>query len=281
MNKETYHSDFKKLSKTMLGHFLKSRSDFASYYVHRTTKPPAPKRQMLVGSAVHSILLEHTEFEDTVAVYDDRCFKKGGKSLNPVPAQDFRDLHADKFVMKQEDADLVLRACEAAVSHELGELLSAEGITFEQPYSWVCPYSDLQCRMMPDFFADMGDHILAYDLKTTEDIYPSGIQRTSKRFQYWLQDIHYSTGLEKLFGKPVKFAFWFLEVPHPHRIARWEYPVAAKETAVGVYERLMNDIASCYKSNDWRDPWECSTNHFEFGPWDVDMPEEELEFSNE
>jgi hypothetical protein len=281
MNKETYHSDFKRQSKTMLGHFLKSRSDYAAYYVNHTTRPPAPKRQMLVGSAVHAILLEHMPVDEVIAVYDDRCFKKDGKSLNPVPAADFRDLHADKYVMKQADADLVMRVCASVLSHELGDVLTAENVVFETPHSWTCPYSDLECRMMPDFYCDMGDHILAYDLKTTEDIYPSGIKRTSKNFKYWLQDIHYSTGLETLFGKPVKFAFWFVEVPHPHRVARWEYPVAAKETAIGVYERLMNDVASCFKSGDWRDPWESGTNHFEFGPWDVDMPEEELEFSNE
>jgi hypothetical protein len=281
VSKDSYHSNYGSMSKTMLGHFLKSRSDYAAYYVHRTASSPAPKRPMLVGSAVHALLLEGMEFEDIVAVYDAKCFKKDGTSLNPKPAADFRELHSDKYVMKQADAQLVLDVVEAVADHELGEVLAVSGNIFETPAEWKCPYSGLQCRMMPDLYCDMGDYILAYDLKTTEDIYPSGIKRTSKTFKYWLQDVHYSTGLNVLFGKPVRFAFWFVEVPAPHRIARWEYPNAAKEVQVEVYEKLMGDLAKCYETQDWRDPWQMGSNMLEFGPWDVEMPEEELEFSDE
>jgi hypothetical protein len=280
MNKESYHNNFDRQSKTMLGHFLKSRSDYAAYYVYRTTKPPEPKRPMVVGSAVHALLLDGMDFEDIIAVYDERCFKKDGKSLNPKPAADFRDLNADKYIMKQQDARLVLDVVDAVAVHELGEVLAVAGNVFETPAEWDCPYSGLKCRMMPDLYCDMGDYILAYDLKTTEDIYPVGIKRTSKRFQYWLQDVHYSTGLNALFNKPVRFAFWFVEVPAPHRIARWEYPQAAKEVQLEVYEKLMTDLAKCHETGDWRDPWQVGSNMLEFGPWDVELPEEELEFSD-
>lgn len=267
-----YH-DRDEVSKTKLGHFLTSTSEYYRYYIAKSDPVPQPKRQMVIGSAIHAMLLEKKSFNDVVAIYPDDCLKSNG-AINPVPAGKFVTANPDKFVVKQDDADIIESCCFAVMDHALGDVLVNDDAVFEQPQFWTCSDSGLPCRMMADFFIDMGDEILAYDLKTTESIYPASVRRTAKTMRYWLQDAHYSSGLQHIFKKPVRFVFWFVEVPYPHRVARWEYHQAARETATTAYRQTMERLAECYRSNNWEDDWTQGTNFLQLNPWDVGADEE-------
>lgn len=276
MSNETYHQDFSRVSKTMLGHFMTSRADFARYYVTQEDSPPQPTKQMNVGTAIHAALLESKPIDEVCVAYDDTCFKSNGH-LNPKPAGEFRELHADKIVMKQHELTVVQNAISSVEAHPLQELLSHPDAKFEQIVTWTDADSGLKCRCMVDFFIDLDDRVLAYDLKTTEQIYPAQVARTAKRLRYWLQDSHYSSGLATVFGKPAEFRFWFLEVNHPHRISPKEYAPQSRETATEAYRRTMGDLARCYETGNWCDEWTERVTQLHLGPWDVDLPEQELE----
>lgn len=277
-NTDLYHSDYKRISKTMLTHFVKSRNDYWRYYIQFLEQPPAPKRQMVIGSVVHKVLLERVAVTDAIAAYPNTCFKSNG-AINPVPARKFESECAEsgKYAMKQSDADLVWQVCGAVYDHELGDLIGNDEAVFETPQYWTDEKTGLDCRLMCDFYLDMGDYILAYDLKTTEDIYPIGVHRTCKTFKYWLQDAHYSSGMETIFGKPVRFKFWFVEVGKPFRIAPYEYIPQARETGRQAYHAMMAQLEECYRTNCWEDPWTQEVNQLNLSPWDVDSYVEEPE----
>jgi|GEM_PF-1760903 len=275
-HKDAYHSDYGRVSKTMLGHFLKSRSDFYRYYVAKTQSPPRPKRVMQVGSAIHAILLERVPIEKAVKVYPASCLNSAG-SLNPKPAAKFREDHPDAFIMKDADYDLVAASCDAVMKHGLGKLIEHPDAVFEVPQVWTCKASGLPCRMMADWFIELDDRVLVYDLKTTEDIYPTGVQRTCKLMKYWLQDSHYSAGLRSVFGKPVMFKFWFVEIGDPHRIAPYEYDQRSREIGSSSHEKTMQSLANCYATGDWRDEWEMTTGQLVINPWEVDVDTENEE----
>lgn len=266
--KLAYHRDYTRISKTMLGHFCKSRFDYYRYFVEKSVPPPKPKRVMQVGSAIHAILLEKKEISDVVKVYPASCLKSDG-SLNGKPAAKFREDNPDAFIMKDADYDLVLGACAAVRSHALGELIEHPEASFEEPRRWVCNKTGMGCRMMADFYVELDDRVVCYDLKTTEDIYPTGVARTCKLMKYWLQDAHYSAGLESVFGKPVSFKFWFVEIQEPHRIAPYEYDPRSREIAKTAYENIMRELSECYTLGDWRDEWEKTTSQLLLNPWEV------------
>lgn len=268
-SKGSYHGDYGRVSKTMLGHFLKSRSDYHRFYVAKTQLPPSPKRRMVVGSAIHAILLDRVAIDDAVKCYPASCLKSDG-SLNPKPASQFRVDNPDSFCMKQADYDLVHGACEAVRAHELGKLIEHPDAVFEIPQQWTCRHTGLECRMMADWFIELDDLVLCFDLKTTEEIYPAGVSRTCKTLKYWLQDAHYSAGLESIFGKPVFFKFWFVEVGEPHRIAPYEYDPRSRELAASCYQNRMQELSDCYASGDWRDDWEKTVSQLIINPWEVD-----------
>lgn len=278
MEDAEYHAD-DSVSKTKLNHFAKSTLNYWHYHVAKDIAPPAPKRQMVIGSAVHDVLLEGGDPDTRIAVYTDDCFKKDGTSLNPKPAASFREANPEKYVMKAGDGLLVRAACDAVMEHELGDLIRDPEAVFETPIFWECEQTGLKCRAKPDFYIDMGDRILAYDLKTTEDIYPPEFARTAKRFRYWLQDAHYSAGLRAQFGKPVEFKFWVVEVKQPFRISPREYDGHSRDVANQAYRNLMGQLAECYRTNEWRDKWTRKTTYLTLGPWDVDISEE-LEFDD-
>lgn len=275
-DKSSYHRNYGAVSKTMLGHFLKSRYDFFRYYVGKTESPSGPKRVMQVGSAIHAVLLDRTPIEDCVKVYPASCLKSDG-SLNPKPAAKFREDHPDAFVMKDADYDLVHDTCEAVMKHDLGKLIEHPDAVFETPQTWTCNSSGLPCRMMADWFIELDDRVLVYDLKTTGDIYPGGIERTCKLLKYWLQDSHYSAGLRTIFGKPVFFKFWFVEITQPHRIAPYEYDPRSREIATSSYQNTMRTLSECYASGDWADEWEKTTSQLVINPWEVDVTTENEE----
>lgn len=269
----SYHQDYSRVSKTMLGHFMKSHYDYYRYYVAREALPPQPNRAMVIGSAVHKILLERAKPEECLLVYPDECLNKNG-GLIGVNAAKFRDANPDKFVVKQEDAATIGEAVVAALNHDLGDLIAHPDAVFELPQQWIDSQTQLPCRMMADFYCDMGDEVLAYDLKTTERIYPSDVRRTFRNLRYWLQDAHYSNGLETILGKPVRFAFWLLEVKEPYRICRWEYKPSDRDNFKPVYQNTMETLARCYREDHWEDDWTEQTNYAEYLPWEAGADEE-------
>lgn len=281
-----YHLDFAHKSKTMINHFIDSRAEYHAYYVDRKLDPPAPKRVMEIGSAIHAVLLEKLDMDKVVAVYDEYCFKRDGKtrelinSLNPKAAEEFRDIHHGRHCLKPADAQLVFDVCESVRASALGPLLAEPSAVFETPIYWTCPFSGLLCRCCPDFYHDMGDYILAYDLKVTELPRPKDWQRVADRMRYWLQEAHYSTGLSTHFGKPVVFKFWVIEAGPLCRISRRVLDPASRAMAQEAYQLHMQDLASCYRTGNWTDKWTQEEEVFSVNPWNI-TTSADLEFDDD
>lgn len=272
-----YHKQYERVSKTMLGHFADSINDYYRYYIAESEEPPKPKRQMVVGSAVHKILLERVAVLDCVVRYTSDCFKSNG-ALNPKPAADFREANPNKFVVKDSDYFAIVAACDSVRKHELGTLIRHEDAVFEVPQYWTDEATQLDCRLMADFYLDVGHEILAYDLKTTERVYPGAVKRTARQFKYWLQDAHYSSGLRTIYGKPVKFRFWFVEMAYPYRVAPFEYLETSRDNANDAYRNLMGRLSDCYALDSWDDTFTSQVNYLRLDPWDVETVDEEVEY---
>jgi hypothetical protein len=285
MKPQSYHEDFQSVSKTMLNHFVDSHKEYATYYVHRTHSPPAPKKQMLIGSAVHDILLEKFDFDKVIAVYDESCFKRDGKtreilnSLNPGPAAEFRDMFPDRYCLKPDEAQVVHDVCNAVHDHALGDLIRHPEAKFEQPIYWQCEVTGLNCRCCPDFLIDMGDHVLCYDLKVTEQPKPNDFARVANRFRYWLQDAHYSAGIQSHYKKPVQFKFWVVEAGGLCRVSPRLYDPSSRDMAMESYRLEMALLKQCYATGDWADEWTEAETFIPLNPYAL-RTEADMDFSD-
>lgn len=273
---DSYHSDFKNISKGMLMKFKSSREDYWHYYIGKDLPIPGPGDSVTMGDCVHKILLDKKEVHEVAIRYPLDCYKSNG-SLNGQRAAAFRREFSGFHVLRDPDFLVLENILAAVADHPISQLLSHPDAEFEQPIYWIDGETNLPCKAKPDFLLDCGDYVRCIDLKLTGSIYPRDFERIAKRLGYWLQDAHYSSGLETILGKPVQFTFWCIEDHRPHRLSPREYNPRSREVAMDAYRSLMSQLEQCYRTNNWKDPWTTETDLMNLGPWDVDLPEQELE----
>jgi len=261
----------------MISDFMNSREDFFHYYVAQDWMPESKtKRHVSIGDCCHKILLEAKQVDDVCIPLPDDCLKSNGH-INPKPAEEFRLQNPDVHIFKLEDYERIHEIVASVRSHELGKLINDQDAEFEQVYHWTDSDTGLDCRMKADFACALESKVVVYDLKFTESIYPDQYAKIAKRFRYWLQDAHYSSGMMHLYGKPVVFTFWTVESQFPYRIAPRQYSPTSKDIARDAYSKVMKQIADCHKADDWRDDWTIGTTFLEMSPWDVNDSDRELE----
>lgn len=276
-----YHSQLSSWSKTMLSHFVDSRVKAYHYYIAKDREPPKPSKQMLTGTVCHEVILEQKELEDLIAVYDDSCFKSNGH-LNPKPAREFEAANEGKYCVRAAEAESIYDCLDRVMSSPIGDLVKVPSAVFETPIFWKDEASGLDCRCCPDIRIDMGGSITCVDLKFSTTPSERDFERSANRFGYYLQDAHYSAGVQQEFGKPVNFVFWVIEPEWPHRIGARYYSQQTRDMASSYRERLLADVADCIASNDWREPWMKEAKVMNVGPWDLEGSEvEEIGFDDE
>ena len=266
---DDYHQKTDSVSKTMLSCFHGSPCIFDRRYVSKVERPPEIKAA-IIGSIGHSVLLDGRSLDEVAMVYPDECLKSNG-SINRSRRKDGSSAAGDweatldehQYPVQANVKEQVASLLDSIRGHEVVQLVE-QATAREQPIYWTDEGSGLACRCRPDFYHDMGDHVIAYDLKFTSQIKPGEFWRVCRNFKYWMQDAHYSSGIESHFGKPCKFVFWAIEDTPPFRVARYEYTQDSRENAASETKRTLLRLAECYKTGDWRDKWTLETNDLIF-----------------
>ena len=280
MDNAKYHTLTHMQSATMLKTLYRDAGEYERKYVSETEPADdlSGKTQVMIGDAVHQVLLDKKDIEDVACIYPEDCFKSNG-TLNPKPAKEYRlEMAADnKMVLKDSDFKRVVGACNAAMKDDLGTLLNLDGAEFEEPLFWTDASTGLACKCRPDFMY-AGEHSVGcYDLKVSADVAPRNWERIAKNLLYWLQDAHYSSGIAQKYQKPVTFEFWVIESVVPHRIVQYQFDPISRERAGEAYGKLLADLKDRKENNYWREDWEEESQMLTLNPWDIKNSEDELE----
>lgn len=275
--KDEYHSDYDRVSKSMLNVFCESRELYRHYYVDRDLSPPRPSSAMDIGTIVHAVLLDRKHIDEVVAVYPESCYRSDG-GLNGHAAKAFRADNPGRIAIKADDAAVVASCVQAVVDSESFFWIDHPDARREEISKWN---QILPCRAMVDLWVDDGASIYAFDIKTTAKIELSAFIPTARRLRYWLQDAHYSTGLQTLHRRQVVFEFICVETQPPFRVARRRYDDAARNLAFERYVEILDDVAECYETNTWSDTAEGGVDFMSLKPWEVGRTADELVEWNE
>jgi exodeoxyribonuclease VIII len=270
----SYHDDFTRLSRSMLVDFDESPEMFYHWYVRQDMpRPRLGGWPVQLGTLCHAVLLEGKPLDELAIEYDQACYKKNGV-LNPKPAAIFRDmhegrecLHSHQFVLAEEIVDAVLES-------DYKDII--DNGQCEKVLEWTDVNTQLGCRCRPDVYLEQDDLVECYDFKFGEEIGPKKWAQGAKRMKYWLQQVHYSRGLEALYGKRVAFKFVAVETKVPYRIATYEYDPISLDIGRTAYEQILTQVKQCHETGDWRDPWVKEENYLELSPWEVQTAEVEL-----
>ena len=237
------------ISKSHLDLIARSPMHYWARYVDPNRVAPEPTAAMLLGSAVHTHVLELDTWDSryiTAPEGIDRRTKAGKESFAV-----FQEAAGDRVTITRDDTDLVMAMGRAVHGHPAAAmLLNKLPGKAEATYMWFDDGTGLQCKCRPDWISNDGSVLV--DLKTTEDASPNEFRRSIAKWNYHNQAAWYLNGVEQATGKrPEQFLFICVEKRAPHCVAVYAADaamIAAGETAT---RKALDTLAICRAADHW------------------------------
>jgi hypothetical protein len=250
-------------SRSDLADFYRSRRWYEATHITNTHERVVNSEKLCLkrGTSVHSLLLEPDEFDRRAVLIPESALtsngqRRGGKwddfkeeTLEAIP---------DAILMLPDELEEV-RAIAAAVEREIGSLLNAKDVVREQPIFWTEDVDGVSvpCRCKPDLLIKTADGIVTVDVKTTRDESERKFTYSMRDLLYWLQDAHYTAGIEAEHGRPVtRFIFAAVRTSPHYPCRAYELSPATRADAMARRNELMSELQACFLSGDWSDAGE-------------------------
>jgi exodeoxyribonuclease VIII len=241
LTNEAYHA-LKAVSPSQIKVLGRSPLHYFDQFLAEDREKREPTPAMLMGTALHTAVLEPELWDATIAVpphsFDRRT--KAGKEL----AAEFEREAAGKIVLAPDDADQVRRMADQVRKHPAaGFLLELPGRR-EASYTWEDPQTGLACKTRPDWHSE--DRRIVVDVKTTRDASRVEFAKSVANLDYhvqaaWNQD---ALGAEQ-------FITIAVENVRPFAVA--VYPASGAMIAAGQrrIEAAMALLAQCWETGVW------------------------------
>jgi exodeoxyribonuclease VIII len=252
---DPYHDDFDRISKSMLSDFCSDRELYRLRYIDRKLPAKEPNAAMDAGTLIHSVVIEGGELESYCRLVPDDCLQSNG-AINGKRLAELKSATPGIVYVKAAEFGRIASIIES-VRRYVPEMGIESAAAKEQAIYWNDTASGLDCRCKPDWYCEQsGNQIICHDLKVTATVNPWDWGRVADRFRYWLQDAHYSAGLEKATGQRVsQFVFWVVEDQYPFRVARRVYSDSDRKAARQWHANRLCELAACYQTGDWSNKW--------------------------
>ena len=236
------------VSKSHLDQVARSPLHYWARYLDPNRVEPEPTPAMLVGSAVHTHVLELDQWDAryvTAPEGIDRRTKAGKAEWDA-----FTTAAGKRTVLAKADAEQVMRMGHAVFAHPAAAMLLAMPGKAETTWMWTDEATGLQCKCRPDWLTD--DHSLIIDLKTTEDASPAGFRKSIANWRYHVQAAWYLGGLAQATGTcPDQFIFIVVEKKPPHAVAVYAADVEIIVAGTKQARLDLDTLAVCKAANAW------------------------------
>lgn len=237
------------VSKSHLDQVARSPLHYWARYLDPNRVEPEPTPAMLVGSAVHTHVLELDQWDAryvTAPEGIDRRTKAGKAEWDA-----FTTAAGKRTVLSKVDAELVMRMGHAVFAHPAAAMLLKQlPGKAETTWMWDDAATGLQCKCRPDWLTD--DHSLIIDLKTTEDASPRGFQKSVATWRYFVQASFYLDGVQAATGtRPDQFIFICVEKKPPYAVAVYAADAEMIAAGAAAAARDLEVLATCKAANAW------------------------------
>lgn len=232
-----YHGLTQVIGKSHLDEVAKSPAHYWATFLDPNRVKPEPTPAMLLGTAVHTAILEPHLWDQQYAVAPQ--IRRGTKAW-----AEFEQQADGKTLLKQEDADLVRRMADAVHKHPASSFLLTLPGKVEQTIRWTDEDTELDCKCRPDWLSEDGQ--LVVDVKTTEHADPREFAKSVAKFRYHVQAAWYLRGT-----RAEQFLFVAVEKSAPYLVSVF---VATPEMVSAGQRRADEDlrlIAACKASGEW------------------------------
>lgn len=259
MPAEEYHAH-PAISAGKVEDFLESRRLFEGRYVTKTIPPKVPTPAMLLGTYIHLRILEPDRFNESLAEpYPETA--PDGKNWLRRKGSDHEKWWADevakrvgKLALEQHEIDYINAIAESVLSKRwAAQLLRGQG---EAEYSifWTDAETGLELRCLVDWFSS-----IPIDIKSTGNASPSEFAKTCVRMGYHRKRQHYLAGIEAITNEPPLMVHIAVSTEPPFAAGAYDIQDIDRDgRSLGKrqWRRALKQIAECFESGDWSDPWE-------------------------
>lgn len=247
MDNATYHAT-RGLSKSGLALLRECPAKYHWRYILGNQQEET--KAMLIGSALHCLVLEPHVFTNLFAVspkFDGRT--KDGKAGK---AQ-FASEHAGKSIINEEEFALLDAMAAAVHSHPAASYLLGLGGICEESFFWREEYTgaSVLCKCRPDLRIP-SKRILVDLKKTAKGAGPESFARTMLNMTYHLQAGHYLEGVSIVTGERYdEFIFIAVEEEPPHLVAVYQLDRDSVEMGKREAQAMVRIYARCMQEDYW------------------------------
>lgn len=270
-----YHANKSHLSPSALSDFQRSVPYYHARYITGEIEAREPSDSMVLGSAVHALVLQPELAETLVVEMPDY-----GRSKADLEAKvQFLAEHRDHYALKADGIQQARAMAASVQRHPLASRLLApcEGALNEQGITWIDKATGLPCKALFDAYRP-NHAFLNYpsiiDLKTAADISAETWAKTVLNFKYDQQAAHYVEGAREVFELDGYPDFWHIAVcsSAPYEVA--VYKLSAKFIIEGLNaigdarEELMARI----QNDDWSSRYRAEAIVIDPPKWAYNQP---------
>lgn len=175
--------------------------------------PEEPTPSLVFGRLFHKMALEPDTLWDEFAAAPnvDRRTEAGKEAYAK-----FQKEAESKTIVTADMYQQATKMCEALNKNEfVQKLLKGEK---EKPLFWTDDLTSEPCKCRVDVLTEIGDNLIAVDLKSTDNAETEVFMRSAVKYGYDLQSAMYSKGVEVNTGKKPIFVFIAIEKKPPYAI---------------------------------------------------------------
>lgn len=260
VSNDAYHSGAG-VSKSGLDLIARSPLHYWSAYLDPQREPREETPAMMLGTAIHSAVLEPQLFASDYVVVPEGAPKRPTKtqlsakkpSDDTVAAiewwREFDARYGGKTILTADDYDTCTSIQTNVRRHPAAQTLMKEGEAELSVY-WRDDETGVLCKCRPDWMNYQANVIV--DVKSTEDASPEGFQRSIQKYGYHVQAAWYLDGFKAATGTaPKAFIFAAFEKKRPYATAFYYADADMIELGRILYRERLNAYAECLKRNSW------------------------------
>ncbi len=275
-------------SKHLLDSLARSPLHAWAYFINPERYPQKETPAKLLGSALHTSILEPERFEveyvqepnkieiqkitkekilDLAEDYKEAAKTLGLKVTGTKPQLKasiketsvnsyifWDDLYEAKTFGRHVLSELDWRITKAITyriqKHPAASQLLQQGKS-EQSIFWTDKETGVKCKGRLDWLANGDVSSVILDLKSTQDASPEGFQRSISKYRYHVQAAMYLDGTKELGFDPDAFIFAAWEKHSPYASALYYATPEMLEIGRKEYKRLLKIYAKCLETDKW------------------------------
>jgi exodeoxyribonuclease VIII len=251
LSNEDYHGDKNSLSRSSLKDFHRNPYYYHAMHLNVERPPKEPTRDMILGSAFHTFILENHLFDKEYAIEPFKVLLKdvGREAYDAYKAECEILEKTKKIILSLDEYNTLLRMRETLERDQRVRSLITDG-EIEKSFFWKDERSGLIVKARPDVL----HHNMIIDLKTCADASPGGFQRAMADGWYHIQGAMIRDAVRVLEGRTINTVINIcVEKKYPYCVGIYIIDELALDHGEVLYKQLLFQMKDCIETQEFKD----------------------------